>query len=211
LAVNDAGWLLVDRNQQRELTIDLIAQAIKIDLEDYFNFDLKFEKELSGLGGQRYMLAAKLDGVRLSIIQLDITIEGKNILPREAVRGHNILDFAGIRRPLFKAVAKEEVFADKIHAYTRTRESQNTRVKDLSDLCKLIDEKLNKNKAKLALERVFADKRLRALPSKLPAPPEDWTKEFDTLAKRTRQSLTLEQAYNKISQYYSALRMQICK
>jgi predicted nucleotidyltransferase component of viral defense system len=174
LAANDTRLSLADKNQQRSLVTEQIAENMQTDLKDYFSFDLKFEKDMPGWGrgGQRFMITAKVDGVRLSTFQLDVIVEERTILPRETVKGHDLLDFAGIERPLFKAVAKEEVFADKIHAYTRLHESANTRVKDLNDMCKLIDERLRESNVQTALHGVFADKREHDLPDQLPVPPD---------------------------------------
>jgi predicted nucleotidyltransferase component of viral defense system len=204
LAVTDLKLFSSDKDEQRNLVIDKIAEDLKVDLKDYFSFDLKFDKDMPGWGrgGQRYIITAKLDDIKLSTFQLDVTIEERTILPRETVKGHSLLDFAGIERPVFKVAAKEEVFADKIHAYTRIHESTNTRVKDLNDMCKLIDRGLDQTKVKNALHGVFADKRAHNLPRKLSAPPEEWQSEFDEIAKRTKLNMTLEEAYIKISNYY---------
>ena len=49
------------------------------------------------------------------------------------------LDFAGIPPTLVRATNRETHIAEKLHAYTQPRQSENSRVKDLPDLALLAD------------------------------------------------------------------------
>ncbi len=81
-------------------------------------------------------------------------------------------------------IAGERQFAEKIHAYTLPRESQNSRVKDLLDLALLIGSGgLDKKRTLEALRLTFDRRRTHDLPSALAAPPVNWQIPFQSLAK----------------------------
>ena len=59
--------------------------------------------------------------------------------PTEIAQTHNWLGFAGIEPPHVPMIQREQQFAEKIHAYTLTRQgAANSRVRDLVDLTLLI-------------------------------------------------------------------------
>jgi hypothetical protein len=104
------------------------------------------------------------------------------------------------------ALQKEELFANKIHAYTRVRPTENTRVEDLVDMALLINHGLDREKIRLSLGEVFsASADHQMVPNQLPAPPSSWKKEFESIAERRNLQLSLDQAFQIVTDFYSQL------
>jgi hypothetical protein len=81
-------------------------------------------------------------------------------------------------------IAREQQFAEKIHAYTPPRSAQNSRVKDLVDLALLIGSGgLNEQRILDALRLTLRRRGTHGLPMSLVPPPADWQIPFQALAK----------------------------
>ncbi len=73
-------------------------------------------------------------------------------------------------------IAREQQFAEKIHAYTLPRNSQNSRVKDLVDLTLLIGlGELDQQRILDALGLTFERRGTHELSPELASPPADYT------------------------------------
>jgi hypothetical protein len=115
---------------------------------------------------------------------LDAGIGDVIIEPHDSIRCRDWLGFAGIATASVRMIAREQQFAEKIHAYTLPRESQNSRVKDLLDLALLIGSGgLDKERTLEAMRLTFERRGTHDLPSDLAAPPIDWQNPFQALAK----------------------------
>jgi hypothetical protein len=80
-------------------------------------------------------------------------------------------------------IAREQQFAEKIHAYTFPRNTANSRVKDLVDLALLIGSGgLDKQRILEALRLTFERRGTHDLASLVP-PPADWRIPFHALAE----------------------------
>lgn len=205
LASTDAQLILADKEEQANLLMNAIRKELAAStVSDYFSFELKKIKLLPGFGkgGVRCLVTALLDQEIISTFQLDIVAQDKCHLPRETVLGTDFLAFAGIRMPEFQASACEEVFAEKIHAYTKPRDEENTRVRDIIDLYRLIEKGLEPAKVLTALTGVFAIRDEHILPDQLPEPPSSWQSIFDEFAKENALDLSLGDAFQVVQAYY---------
>jgi hypothetical protein len=110
---------------------------------------------------------------------------------------------AGIEKPRVWMISREQQLAEKIHAYTLPRSSQNSRVKDLVDLALLIgDEQLDRPRAVDALRLTFARRGTHALPTSLSAPPEDWETPFRALAEECRLDLDITAVFARVCKFF---------
>ena len=126
-------------------------------------------------GGARYSIEARMDGRTFARFHLDAGVGDVVLQPLETTECRDWLGFAGIEKPRVWMISGEQQFAEKIHAYTLPRSSQNSRVKDLVDLALLIDnDQLDRPKVVNALHLTFARRGTHALPASLSAPPADW-------------------------------------
>jgi hypothetical protein len=104
--------------------------------------------------------------------------------PLEMIECRDWLGFAGIERPRVWMIAREQQFAEKIHAYTLPRNAPNSRVKDLVDMALLIGSGgLDKERILDALRLTFERRGTHDLPAGLVPPPADWQIPFQSLAE----------------------------
>lgn len=114
-------------------------------------------------GGARYPVEARMD--------------------ERTVPCRHWLEFAGIEASRVRMIAREQQFAEKIHAYTLPRQVANSRVKDLADLALLIESGgMDRQRIREALCLTFQRRGTHELPARLVPPPADWQIPFQTLA-----------------------------
>jgi hypothetical protein len=89
-------------------------------------------------GGARYPVESRLDGRTFGKFHIDVGIGDVILEPVEMMATRDWLVFAEIPAPSIAMIAREQQFAEKIHAYTVPRPSPNSRVRDLVDLHVLI-------------------------------------------------------------------------
>jgi hypothetical protein len=179
------------------------------DIGDYFSFEIAFDRSLPafGKGGIRCIARCLVDGQLWSTFQVDAIVQDQTVFPAEPLEGDNFLVFAGVEPVDLRVPVKEEVFAEKIHAYTTPREMENTRVKDLLDIALLIESGLDAANAKAAVRGVFRIRGTHVPPAVLPQPPNSWETIFLSLATEARIRLTLQQAFEMVAQFYRRLRI----
>jgi hypothetical protein len=132
-----------------------------------------------------------MDGRVFANFHVDIGVGDATDPPLEILQGGDWLEFAGIARPQFVAVSREQQWAEKIHAYTRPRQERpNSRTKDLVDMVLLIEagglsaERLLKRVAK-----TFERRASHPIPKLLPLPSPEWNSVFTRLARGSESLL----------------------
>lgn len=99
-------------------------------------------------------------------------------------------------------IAREQQFAEKVHAYTLPRSSPNSRVKDLVDLALLIGSgELNRRRIQYALRLTFDRRGTHDLPAGLPSPPADWQALFQALAQECGLPAEIAAVYAEVQAY----------
>jgi len=81
---------------------------------------------------------SRLDGRTFVKFHIDVGIGDVILEPVEIIATLDWLAFAEIPSPSVMMIAREQQFAEKIHAYTLPRSSPNSRVRDPVDLYLLI-------------------------------------------------------------------------
>ncbi len=190
---------------------DEIEAACNIDVSDGFEFRLEGEPEILAVDGEartlRYLVAVRVDGRLFEMVPVDVRT-GDAIPARfDELQGSDLLDFAGINSPLIRVIPLEYHFAEKVHAYTRQRDRQNTRIRDLVDLHALIELGTPGGSAtKEALREIFWHRKTDEIPSSLPNPPADWREGFALLARLMAgvpEDITT--AFERISGFYAGV------
>jgi len=122
-------------------SLSALAEKLRQDLrranDDRFVFLVTEggEEELptGGVKSYRFSVEARLDGRSFDRIRIDVGVGDPLILPLEEITGSDLLSFAGIAIPTFRATSRAQHLAEKVHALTRPFEDRlNTRVKDLA-------------------------------------------------------------------------------
>lgn len=202
-------------NRQGDSTKDeihsmLTKEALK-NLGDWFQFRVEEAKEKiwgAPAGGFRFPVESVLAGREFANFHLDVGLGDVPITEPEWIRGHDLLNFAGIPSVSIALLPREYHFAEKIHAYTRPRSgADNSRVRDLADLVLLIEEgKLVDVKTTQAIQAAFKQYNTHPLPEKLNPPPESWKEPFSQLAQEIDLSQkTVQAAFGKVEKFWNRL------
>jgi len=169
----DANW-----RASEEAFEGTLEAVVEIDLGDYFSFEVGEPRRLTAeteMGGVRYGIRALLDGRQFERLQLDVNFVPADPRPVEHLRLRGLLDFAGIESPEIPVVPVAQHMAEKLHAYTREYEHENSRPRDLFDMLVMAHS--------LAIPRVGAladacrttfGMRQTEWPPRVAAPPVTW-------------------------------------
>ncbi len=182
LALKETNFFRGSDSEKIDAIKEALIERSRIDLGDYFDFLItgpKMELDAAPYGGARFQVEALLDGKRFTIFDLDIGIGDVWIEPHDELELKNYLDFTGFETPKIGVINIEQHFAEKIHAYTVPRQSENSRVKDLVDLYLIVkNEKLNPELLKQCLMETFSRRETHDFSTELKAPPLSWEKPF---------------------------------
>ena len=110
--------------------------AASIELPDFFTFivgEAMAELNQAPEGGARFPVDARLDGRTFVKFHVDLGVGDEVLEPLESVKGEDWLAFAGIPAVVVPALSVEQHWAEKFHAYTRPRETPNSRLRDRRD------------------------------------------------------------------------------
>ena len=164
----------------------MLQSAADISLGDWFEFTVgpaSMDLTAAPYGGARYPVEARMDERTFARFHLDAGVGDVVMRPLETIVCRDWLGFAGIESSRVLMIAREQQFAEKIHAYTLPRNAANSRVKDLVDLALLIRSGgLDKQRILDALRLTFERRGTHDLASLLP-PPADWQIPFQALAE----------------------------
>ena len=174
----------VDTNQ---VVREMLQDAADVPLGDWFEYVIGppiLDLTAAPYGGARYSVEARMDERIFARFHLDAGIGDVVMQPLDTVICRDWLGFAGIESSQVWMIAREQQFAEKIHAYTLPRNTSNSRVKDLVDLALLIgSDELEKPRILDALRLTFERRGTHDLPVSLVPPPADWQIPFHALAE----------------------------
>lgn len=199
--------------QQTDLIWERLQHAAALDLDDWFLFTIGaaiHDLEAPPYGGERYPVAASVDGRIFARFHLDVALGDVMLGTADWVAGHDLLGFAGIPPAQMAVLPQAQQFAEKMHAYTLPRAGQGTRVKDLADLALLLELAGLPALAQVAqaVEATFARRATHPLPSAVPRPPESWSAPYAELARTCGlETVTSEMAYARLVAYWARLSL----
>ena len=103
----------------------------------------------------------------------------------------------------------EQHWAEKFHAFTRPRETLNSRVRDLVDLVLILEHQpLDTDRVGAAVEATFSRRRTHPAPDVVPAPPSDWVKPFAAVAAECGLKQTLTTARERVEAFWRTLEVR---
>lgn len=193
--------------ERREALRRYLREFVQQPSFDFFEFLVgRATLDLEGApdGGFRYLVDAVMDGRSFARFHVDIGIGDPVSPPFETLEGGAWLEFAGIARPQFLALSCEQQWAEKLHAYTRPRETRpNSRTKDLVDLVLLIKfGALSVARLKECVAETFALRATHSVPTSLPPPPAEWKQVFARLALEAGIEPEIDRAFNVMSEFW---------
>jgi hypothetical protein len=186
--------------------------AASIDLPDFFWFivgEAMTELNQAPEGGARFPVDARLDGRTFVKFHVDLGVGDEILEPLESVAGEDWLGFAAIPAVEVPALSVEQHWAEKFHAYTRPRETPNSRVRDLVDLVLILKhEAPAMERVSAAVGATFRRRGTHPVPDVVPEPPSGWTKPFTALAAECGLEQTLATAHERVEAYWQSVRTQ---
>jgi len=184
---------------------EMVDDAASLDLADGFVFTVGesiLDLEAAPQGGSRFPVQARMAGRPFVGFHIDIGIGDDLFEPTDSIEGEGWFDFAGLPRPTFLMISREQQFAEKLHAYTRPRgDRDNSRVKDLVDLVLLTRTQMEPHRLRENVERTFARRATHNLPAALMPPPESWRPRFAELAEQCGIEGDLHDAHRLVEDY----------
>jgi hypothetical protein len=166
---------------------EMLQSVADVPLGDWFEYVIGppvMDLTAAPYGGARYPVEARMDERIFARFHLDAGLGDVVMEPLETIVCRDWLGFAGIESSQIRMIAREQQFAEKIHAYTLPRHTANSRVKDLVDLALLIgSDGLDKQRIMDALRLTFERRGTHDLPVGLVPPPADWQIPFHALAE----------------------------
>jgi hypothetical protein len=166
---------------------EILQSVAAVALGDWFEYAIGLpvmDLTAAPYGGARYPVEARMDGRIFARFHLDAGIGDVVMQPLETIACRDWLGFAGIEASRVRMIAREQQFAEKIHAYTLPRNAANSRVKDLVDLALLIRSGgLDRQRILDALRLTFERRGTHDVPAGLAPPPVDWQIPFQALAE----------------------------
>jgi hypothetical protein len=184
--------------------------AASIDLPDFFTFivgEAMAELNQAPEGGARFPVDARLDGRTFVKFHVDLGVGDEVLEPVESVKGEDWLGFAGIPAIVVPALSVEQHWAEKFHAYTRPRETPNSRVRDLVDLVLILEhEGPATERVRMAVNATFQRRGTHPVPNVVPEPPSGWAKPFTALAAECRLEHTLATAHERVEAFWRSVQ-----
>lgn len=181
--------------------------AGSIELPDFFTFtvgEAMAELNQAPEGGARLPVDARLDGRTFVKFHVDLGVGDTVLESPESVEGEDWFGFAGIPAVVVPAISVEQHWAEKFHAYTR--ETPNSRVRDLVDLVLiLVHEASTAERVRVAVEATFRRRGTHSVPQVVPEPPSEWAKPFAALASECGLEHTLMTAHERVEVFWRDL------
>jgi hypothetical protein len=199
-------------DDQNQIVRDMLQTAADVPLGDWFEFMFgpsALDLTAAPYGGARYSVEARVNERIFARFHLDAGIGDVVWPPLEMIVCGDWLGFAGIQPSRVRMIAREQQFAEKLHAYTLPRSSANSRVKDLVDMALLIGSGgLDTRRVLDALHLTFERRGTHDLPSSLVSPPADWQVPFRALAEECRLPGDLAVVFAGVKQFLDEVRAQ---
>ncbi|GAB4366335.1 MAG: hypothetical protein OHK0021_09800 [Bryobacter sp.] len=123
--------------------------------------------------------------------------------PIETLAARDWLAFAEIAAPSVSLIAREQQFAEKIHAYSLPRTNPNSRVRDLVDLYLLTASgTLDRARCADALRRTFERRATHEVPAELTPPPPEWARPFRAMAEDCELAMECREAFEVVQRFW---------
>lgn len=180
--------------------------AASMELPDFFTFEIgeaMADLNQAPDGGARFPVDARLDGRTFVKFHVDLGVGDEVLEPLENVEGEDWLGFAGISAAVVPVLSIEQHWAEKFHAYTRPRETTNSRVRDLVDLVLILEQhQLSSDRIRKAVDATFTRRSTHPVPEGILAPPADWQKPFAELVATCSLDYTPTTAYQRVQDFW---------
>jgi hypothetical protein len=179
-ATKDLDLLLRQTGEDAEAGL---RQAARLDLSDWFEFEIGRPTALPSENAARFPVTSRLDGRVFETFHVDVGVGDPVTAPTELVAVTSLLDFADLPRTMFPSYPATQQLAEKLHAMTLPRTAPNSRVKDLVDVVLIAShERIDRQALSSAIDATFRARGTHVPPATIPAPAAAWGPAYRRLA-----------------------------
>lgn len=164
----------------------ILATAASTDLADLFSYELADPRPLVGPpgGGLRFPVRTLIAGSAFVSFGADVSSNDAVVGVLERHPSDPIVVRLGFPESRFPVDPIAQQFAEKLHAFTRPRTQENTRVKDLADMIWFIERYAFASEALAAAgEATFGRRGQHPWPPSIPAVPATWGRPYAVLRR----------------------------
>ena len=166
---------------------EILARAAATDLGDDFSYEFAAGPQtLIGPpgGGLRFPIRALLAGSEFVRFGADVNSKDAVVGKLERHPSDPQVVDLGFPKSWFPVYPMAQQFAEKLHAFTRPRDQENTRVKDLADMIWFIERYAFASAALIdACIATFGRRDEHHWPPEIPSVPDSWTRPYAALRK----------------------------
>ena len=151
---------------------------------DLFSFEIGDPKPLTGPpgGGLRFRMQALVAGQPFVSFGVDVNSKDVVVGALERHPSDPLIASLGLPPSVFPVYPIAQQFAEKLHAFTRPRDQENTRVKDLADMVWFVERYSFASDALIAAgEATFGRRGEHPWPPRIPLVPSSWTRPYGIL------------------------------
>jgi hypothetical protein len=206
-STRDLDFTLREGNNEAGLL--LLQRAAVLDVEGFFTFrvgEAMIDLDAAPYGGARHPVESRVDGRVFVRFPVDVGIGDVIVEPIETMAARDWLAFGEISPPCVPLIARDQQFAEKIHAYSLPRTNPNSRVRDLVDLYLLTASgTLDRRRCADALRRTFERRATHEVPLELTPPPPGWARPFRAMAEDCELEIESQAAFEIVRGFWSTL------
>lgn len=170
-----------------EDAFDILSRAATTDLADDFSYEFASSPQpLTGPpgGGLRFPIRALVAGSDFVQFGADVSSKDAVIGKLERHPSDPIVRALGFTASWFPVYPIAQQFAEKLHAFTKPRDRQNTRVKDLADMIWFVERYSFASAALIDAGVATFDRRdEHRWPPEIPTVPDSWSRPYGALRK----------------------------
>jgi hypothetical protein len=187
-----------------------LQRAAELDLGDGCEFLVEAPRRTFDAppdGGARYPVEVRMDSRRFARFSIDVGLGDVILTEADRVTGPNHLGFAGIQPATVALLPVGHHLAEKFHALTLPRASENSRVRDLADIVFLLArDPSDADAVAVVAKAVFERRGSHEMPAALPVPPSTWGVVYEQYAAEYElREGSLEAGYAAAAAYWSRL------
>ena len=164
----------------------ILAAAASTDLADLFSYQVGAPKPLLGPpgGGLRFPVLANLAGSLFVSFGADLNSQDAIVGELERHPSDPLVGRLGFATSEFPVYPIAQQFAEKLHAFTRARDQENTRVKDLADMVWFSEQYSFSSSALIdAGQATFGRRGEHPWPTSIPDVPSSWARPYAELRR----------------------------
>ncbi|MBK9265448.1 MAG: nucleotidyl transferase AbiEii/AbiGii toxin family protein [Polyangiaceae bacterium] len=192
-----------------------LARAGQLELGDFMTFEIQPHATVPTIEGPgvvydgfRFQVEARLAGkIYGDRFGLDVAFGDRMAIPPATLPCGDLFSFANLPQSQARVYAREVHLAEKLHAYTLPRLTENSRIKDLPDIVVLgTSAQFRSDDLRRAIVETFSHRASHPIPDALPRPPERWTGGYARMARENNLPWpTLDDVFQRASAFLNPI------